>query len=173
MKPGDIGQLVSGIVPDCILFGTKFFREWYDSNPYRRFEGNNDDTRGKEITHDILVVKDVYSDFAEIRPVVVIEGSSAGTKDERMAYQYHATVYFDADKNTDLPERKRISLPRIFPKSHIEKYYKKLVTIKDLSQETLNLELENAVKSYDKKIDYILLYQDLLYLNDKYTHTLF
>ena len=167
-KPGRFGKIVSDILQDRILIGNKFLSEWYDSNPYRIFEGNDDDRRGI-IQKDVLVLKKSYFSKADVRPVIVVDGSCAAIRNNKTIYQYYVTVYFDENN-------KRTSESKTILKSILEKEYKRYATIIDLSQETLNTVLDSAVQYYaisNSQLDKKLSAQEIYYLAQNYLNYIF
>jgi len=178
LRPGDIGKFVRDYVPEFILFGTKL-RDWYDSNPYRQFDGRSEDAYGREIKKDVLVLKNNNSCFADARPVVVVNGCANISKNKRRVYVYDITVHFDINKACDelnddesvdnivvSSDGKRASMSQEILKSNLEKNYRRFSTVKEASPEIL----ENAVKYYaskvDKKFNDATLIQDISYLFD-------
>jgi len=167
-RPGRIGRIISDIIPDRILFGYKSLSRWYESNPYRMFDGNDDDRRGTMLK-DILVLKNQDSVFANAKPVIVVDGSSTSTRNNKTIYQYNVTLYFDSNNS-------RISVLQTLPKSTLEKNYKRFATIKDLSKETLSNILNSAIQYYNPSntpLEKKLSIQDIHYLVQNYANYLF
>ena len=162
-KPGHIGKILRDIIPEKTLFKYKFLRDWYDSNPYRIFDGNDDDRRGN-LLKDILVAKN-YETHKE-RPIIIIDGTSAISKDNKIIYQYNATLYFDSNNS-------RISKNQSLPKSYVEKNFKKFSTINDFSEKSLSNILDEVIKYYSlpkKSNDNKLSPQDINYLVQNYAN---
>lgn len=152
LKPGQRGKIVRTLVPERILFNTRL-RDWYDSNPYRIFDGRDEDSKGNPAVRDVLILKNDNLCFSNARPVIVVNGCNISSSSS--VYKYNVTVYFDADKACDeltdgaelSIDGKRASMPLEFIKSNLERNYKRVARVSVVSDKTL----DDAVKLYDTR----------------------